>query len=108
MPLPIDALRPHGRNPRRISASQLALLCDSIKRDPEFMRLRPIVYDADGAILGGNQRWKACKALASFPNDFKLAGGFRERWARIGNSVPPNLMRSIAEHVRKTILESAG
>ena len=63
MPTPIDAIRPHPRNPRRIAQEALAKLCESIQRDPEFMRLRPIVVDAEGQILGGNQRWKACKAL---------------------------------------------
>jgi len=45
------------------------------------------------------------KRLASFPDDFKLIGDFCERWARIGNSVPPNLMKAIAEHIKVNILE---
>lgn len=63
MPTPIDAIRPHPRNPRKIAKDALSKLCESIQRDPEFMRLRPIVVDGDAQILGGNQRWKACKAL---------------------------------------------
>jgi site-specific DNA-cytosine methylase len=46
------------------------------------------------------------KAIASFPEGFVLQGPFREKWARIGNSVPPLFMRAIAGHVRKTILRS--
>jgi site-specific DNA-cytosine methylase len=44
------------------------------------------------------------KAVASFPVDFAFSGPFREKWARIGNSVPPLFMRAIAGHIRKTIL----
>jgi site-specific DNA-cytosine methylase len=44
------------------------------------------------------------KAIASFPIGFVLSGPFREKWARIGNSVPPLFMRAIAGHIRRTIL----
>lgn len=44
------------------------------------------------------------KALSSFPKDFKLEGKFVDKWARIGNSVPPLFMRAISTHV-KSILE---
>jgi DNA (cytosine-5)-methyltransferase 1 len=43
--------------------------------------------------------------LASFPDDFKLTGGKLARITRIGNSVPPNLMKAIALHIRQNILE---
>lgn len=44
------------------------------------------------------------KRLASFPDEFRLVGCFDKQWARIGNSVPPNLMRAIAEHIRDNLL----
>jgi hypothetical protein len=59
----IDDIRPLDNNPRKIGRAEMKRLKESIERDPEFMTLRPIVVDADGVILGGNQRWKACKAL---------------------------------------------
>lgn len=40
------------------------------------------------------------KRLGSFPDQFILEGDIVERWARIGNSVPPLLMRAIARHIR--------
>jgi DNA (cytosine-5)-methyltransferase 1 len=42
--------------------------------------------------------------LQSFPDDFiwPIPG---DEQRRIGNSVPPNLMRAIAEHIRREILE---
>jgi site-specific DNA-cytosine methylase len=46
------------------------------------------------------------KAIASFPAGFVLSGPFREKWARIGNSVPPLFMRAMAGHIRRVILEN--
>ena len=47
------------------------------------------------------------KRLQSFPDQFELTGTFEQRWARIGNSVPPLLMRRIAEHIKNEILARA-
>jgi DNA (cytosine-5)-methyltransferase 1 len=44
------------------------------------------------------------KVLASFSSHFVLCGEPAQMWARIGNSVPPLFMRSIALHVRREIL----
>lgn len=44
------------------------------------------------------------KLISSFPDPFRIEGRFIEKWARIGNSVPPLLMRSIAEHLRSDVL----
>jgi DNA (cytosine-5)-methyltransferase 1 len=40
------------------------------------------------------------KRLSSFPDPFVLRGNFTERWAAMGNCVPPLFMRAIALHVR--------
>lgn len=45
---------------------------------------------------------------ASYPDNFTWTGNDRQIIARIGNSVPPNLMRAIAEHVRDNILAKIG
>jgi DNA (cytosine-5)-methyltransferase 1 len=39
------------------------------------------------------------KALASFPEEFKMHGSYRDRWARVGNSVPPLFMMAIAVQI---------
>ncbi|MDB4731701.1 DNA cytosine methyltransferase [bacterium] len=44
------------------------------------------------------------KRLQTLPDDFQLHGSFANQWARIGNSVPPLLMKQIAEHVHHHIL----
>lgn len=43
------------------------------------------------------------KRICSFPDDFKLIGTYAEQWERLGRSVPPLMMRAIAEAVRKQI-----
>lgn len=43
------------------------------------------------------------KRIGSFPDAFQLAGDYQEQWSRIGNSVPPLLMRAIARHIRTLI-----
>jgi site-specific DNA-cytosine methylase len=40
------------------------------------------------------------KLMSSFPEGFRMEGRFHEKWARIGNSVPPLLMKAIADRIR--------
>lgn len=44
------------------------------------------------------------KRLASFSDQYQMIGDFKDKWARIGNSVPPLFMRAIASHIRQEIL----
>jgi DNA (cytosine-5)-methyltransferase 1 len=44
------------------------------------------------------------KTLCSFPPDFRLSGSYDQQWARLGNSVPPLMMKAVAEVVRDQIL----
>jgi DNA (cytosine-5)-methyltransferase 1 len=56
--------------------------------------------------------WKQPRAIAinealilqSFPIDFKMNGTYQEKWAQIGNSVPPKLIYHIANHIKENIL----
>jgi DNA (cytosine-5)-methyltransferase 1 len=48
------------------------------------------------------------KRIGSFPDGFRFVGGYRKSLARIGNSVPPLFMRSIAMHVRDLLSEADG
>lgn len=43
--------------------------------------------------------------LASYPDAMRFIGDYRDWVARIGNSVPPLFMRSIAQHVRTELLD---
>lgn len=47
------------------------------------------------------------KKAASFPDNFKLHGKFTEQWARLGNSVPPLMMKAIASNIKEKILNTA-
>ena len=66
---------------------------------------------ATGIIHPDRQRYltipEMCR-IASFPDDFRWVGGRKDAVMCIGNSVPPNLMRAIAEHVRREILAKGG
>lgn len=44
------------------------------------------------------------KRLCSFPDDFVLKGTYGQQWERLGNSVPPVMMRHIAEAIRDRVL----
>lgn len=44
--------------------------------------------------------------LGAFPDEYKFFGGKRHSKDRIGNSVPPLMMREVALHVHKNILNS--
>ena len=44
------------------------------------------------------------RRICAFPDDFVLCGSFSQQWARLGNSVPPVMMRHIAEEIRNRIL----
>lgn len=56
-------LKPNPKNPRVITRVAMSRLKESVRRDPKFMELRPIIIDEDNVILGGHQRLKACVSL---------------------------------------------
>lgn len=58
-----DRLKLNPDNPRTIGEAEFQKLCESIERDPEFLKLRPIVHDENGTIRAGNQRFRAIKHL---------------------------------------------
>lgn len=46
----------------------------------------------------------AARRIASFPDNYQFSGKYHESWERIGNSVPPLLMKAVAGHIRDNIL----
>jgi len=44
------------------------------------------------------------KTICSFPSDYKLTGSYSRQWERLGRSVPPLMMKSIADHIYQTLL----
>ena len=47
------------------------------------------------------------KQICAFPDDFVLLGSYAQQWERLGNSVPPLMMKAIAEVIRDKILLKA-
>jgi len=74
--------------------------CNTIPKTIRPNHFSGLLHPDENRFLGVNE----LKRLASFPDDFKLVGPYEEQWARIGNCVPPNMMRAIAEHIRDHIL----
>lgn len=70
----------------------------------DFARVAPTLLKSSGVFSHpAGDRYLSiagAKRVGSFPDPFLLAGSYAKQWARIGNSVPPLLMRSIALHLR--------
>ena len=63
MTRPINKIFAHKKNPRFIRNEKYLEQLKSIKETPEMMKLRPVIIDENDIILGGHQRWRACKEL---------------------------------------------
>jgi len=59
----ISKLKLNDKNPRTISEEKMEKLKTSIKDFPKMMELRPIVYDKDMVVIGGNMRLRAIQLL---------------------------------------------
>ena len=57
----ISEVKLNPNNPRLIKDDKFTKLVQSIKDFPEMLDIRPIVFNSDMVILGGNMRFKACK-----------------------------------------------
>jgi len=45
------------------------------------------------------------KRLCSFPDDFVLLGTYAQQWERLGNSVPPMMMKHVACAIRDSLMK---
>lgn len=59
----VSTLKLNPRNPRKISKSNLKKLASSLEKFMEMLEARPIVYDENKMVLGGNQRLLALRHL---------------------------------------------
>lgn len=53
----LSQIKPNPNNPRRITKTDIEKMAKSITEFPKMMKLRPIVVDAGGMVLGGNVRY---------------------------------------------------
>ena len=74
----ISEIKPNPKNPRLIKDERFENLKKSIQDFPQMLELRPIVVDKDNMILGGNMRYKACKALGLKEVPVTVATGLTE------------------------------
>lgn len=58
-----NKLKPNKINPRKINDEELMRLKKKIVEFPEMLEKRPIVYDENFVVLGGNQRLRVIKEL---------------------------------------------
>jgi ParB-like chromosome segregation protein Spo0J len=60
----LNTIKENPTNPRYIDKHKFEQLKGSIREFPEMMKLRPIVIDNEGVVLGGNMRLKALRDMA--------------------------------------------
>lgn len=85
-------LKINEKNPRKISNKKFQELKESIKTDPEFMPLKPLIIDKKNIILAGNQRYKAIIELGytDIPDEWikradKLTAAQRKKFIVLDN-----------------------
>ncbi len=101
------AIRPNWQAYRVLTRKERHKHFGLIRLDPE--RPCPTIPKSVGGSTTGLvhpteiRRIAICeiKAFSSYPEEFMFVGSYAERWARVGNSVPPFFMRAIALHVRE-------
>jgi len=74
-------LKTNPKNPRRINKEQFEKLKKSISSFTKMLEIRPIAYDEEGIIWGGNMRYEALKALGieMKPEYFKELKGYTDK-----------------------------
>lgn len=60
-------IRPNPNNPRIIRDARFEKLKRSIQEFPKMMSLRPIIVDADGMILGGEETGRKARVIELDP-----------------------------------------
>jgi DNA (cytosine-5)-methyltransferase 1 len=85
--------------------------------DPKMIRVNPnepmpsVLTSAEMFVHSSEPRKftiEECKILCGFPADYVLKGTYAEQWARLGNAVPPLMMREIAGALRDAVFTKLG
>lgn len=61
--LSVENLHEWDQNPRKISKEALKRLENSLEREPEMLRARPLIALPDGTVIAGNMRLRAARDL---------------------------------------------
>lgn len=59
----LSQIKKNPTNPRVIKDEKFKKLIDSLRGFPEMLKLRPMVLNSEGMVLGGNMRLAALKEL---------------------------------------------
>lgn len=63
----VNDLVPYPHNPRKVDEEKLLALMNSMDKDPEFIKARPLLVNShegrEGVVIAGNQRLTAAKEL---------------------------------------------
>jgi len=97
----IEALPPSRRKPN-------AYALQDVKPDEPCAMVTISSPGNDLAVPHGAEKRKftiaELKRICAFPDDFILTGTYAQQWERLGNAVPPVMMRHIAEAIRDEVL----
>jgi DNA (cytosine-5)-methyltransferase 1 len=74
---------------------------DGNARDPETGEPLWARYQGDGR---RRLTIPEVRRLCSFPDDYELVGTYEQRWARLGNSVPPLMARAVGAAVAEALV----
>lgn len=113
--VPLDAVKPDPKNPRRVKPRRFAALVRSIQADPDFLHARPIIALPDGLIVAGEQRWRAAaeaKRETVWVYFAKLNAEQRRTWALRDNNhageFVPDLLAEFMDGMPKSAIELTG
>lgn len=59
----ISKLKSHPNNPRLIRDEQFKTLCESIKTNPDYFQVRPILCNKEMVVFAGNMRLRAAQEI---------------------------------------------
>lgn len=71
----LSSIKLNPDNPRQITEKDMAYLVKSLQEFPDMMKLREVVVDEDGMILGGNMRFRALQQIGKKTCIVKIVQG---------------------------------
>jgi DNA modification methylase len=85
----VSKLKEHPDNPRKIDDADFEKLLTSIKENPDFLEVRPLLVNMDNEVFAGNQRLKAARKLGikEVPVAFMALSKEKEREFMIRDNV---------------------
>ena len=83
------------------SIEQTSIPGDGHAHEPETDAELGVPYQPDGR---RKLTIPEVRRLCSFPDDYEVVGTYEQRWARLGNSVPPLMARAVGAAVAEGLI----